>query len=85
MSVLFHAKFFYSETDYSFKNFRQIHSIPGLQLDNQIVVVHDAGANMRKATQNSDVVDIALLCIDHQIQLVIQDSISSVPEVEAEV
>ena len=39
---------------------------------------------MRKATQNSDV-DIALLCIDHQIQLVIQDSISSVPEVEATV
>ena len=38
---------------------------------------------MRKATRLSDVVDIALLCIDHQIQLVIQDSISSVPQVEA--
>ena len=85
MFVLFHAKFFYSETDYSLKNFRQICTIPGLQLDNQVVVVHDAAANMRKATQNSDVVDIALLCIHHQIQLVIQDSISSVPEVEATV
>ena len=55
------------------------------QLDNQIVVVHDAAANMRKATQNSDVVAIALLCIDHPTQLVIQDSISSVPEVEVTV
>ena len=40
---------------------------------------------MRKATRNSNFVDIDLLCINHQIQLVIQDSISSVPEVEATV
>ena len=66
------------------KNFRQICSILGLQLDNQIVVAHDAAANMRKATQYSDV-DIALLYIDHQIQLGNQDSVSSVPEVEAAV
>ena len=50
-----------------------------------IIVVHDAAANMRKATRNSNVADIALLCIDHQIQLVIQDFISSIPEVEATV
>ena len=52
MFVLFHAKFFYSETDYSFKNFRQICCIPGPQLDNQTVAVHDTAANTRKATRN---------------------------------
>ena len=50
--VLFHAKFFYSETDYSFKNFRQIRSIPGLQLlFNEIVKKHQSYIDWQKNQQ----------------------------------
>ena len=61
---------------------RYVSHIPGNDGFSSVVCVHDSAANMKEAIPNCTYVDDSLLCVDHLLNLVVENTIKETKSVQ---